>query len=168
MKWWDRMPWSSFSECWALSQLFHSLFDFRAKIFWKVCSFHFCQITTMQFLPSSPAKFAKGPSWLIQWICTVSIFLEGTDHTALPWFPWLHTPCSSFWLLFWFLFYSSLKDRSSLGVCPWPLLFTFYILSKGDLMTPQGLKYHWHASDYQKYLQDRPSPKPHAEIFRTH
>ena len=25
MKWWDRMPWSSFSECWAVSQLFHSL-----------------------------------------------------------------------------------------------------------------------------------------------
>ena len=24
MKWWDQMPWSSFSECWALSQLFHS------------------------------------------------------------------------------------------------------------------------------------------------
>ena len=24
MKWWNRMPWSSFSECWALSQLFHS------------------------------------------------------------------------------------------------------------------------------------------------
>ena len=24
MKWWDGMPWSSFSECWALSQLFHS------------------------------------------------------------------------------------------------------------------------------------------------
>ena len=24
MKWWDRMPWSSFSERWALSQLFHS------------------------------------------------------------------------------------------------------------------------------------------------
>ena len=24
MKWWDHMPWSSFSECWALSQLFHS------------------------------------------------------------------------------------------------------------------------------------------------
>ena len=24
MKWWDRMPWSSFSECWALSQLIHS------------------------------------------------------------------------------------------------------------------------------------------------
>ena len=24
MKWWDQMPWSSFSECWALSHLFHS------------------------------------------------------------------------------------------------------------------------------------------------
>ena len=25
MKWWDQMPWSLFSECWVLSQLFHSL-----------------------------------------------------------------------------------------------------------------------------------------------
>ena len=24
MKWWDCMPWSLFSECWVLSQLFHS------------------------------------------------------------------------------------------------------------------------------------------------
>ena len=24
MTWWDQRPWSSFSECWALSQLFHS------------------------------------------------------------------------------------------------------------------------------------------------
>ena len=24
MKWWDRRPWSLFSECWVLSQLFHS------------------------------------------------------------------------------------------------------------------------------------------------
>ena len=24
MRWWDQMPWSMFSECWALSQLFHS------------------------------------------------------------------------------------------------------------------------------------------------
>ena len=26
IKWWDRMLWSWFSECWALRQLFHSLF----------------------------------------------------------------------------------------------------------------------------------------------
>ena len=24
MKWWDQMPWSSYSECWVLSQIFHS------------------------------------------------------------------------------------------------------------------------------------------------
>ena len=24
MKWWDQMPWSSFFECWILSQVFHS------------------------------------------------------------------------------------------------------------------------------------------------
>ena len=24
MKWWDQMPWTSFFECWVLSQLFHS------------------------------------------------------------------------------------------------------------------------------------------------
>ena len=24
-KWWDKMPWSQFSECWVVSQLFHSL-----------------------------------------------------------------------------------------------------------------------------------------------
>ena len=27
MKWWDQMPWSSFTECWALSQPFHSPFS---------------------------------------------------------------------------------------------------------------------------------------------
>ena len=28
MKWWDQMLWSSFFECWVLSQHFHSLFHF--------------------------------------------------------------------------------------------------------------------------------------------
>ena len=34
MKWWDQMPWSSFFECWVLSQLFHSpLFSFIKRLF---------------------------------------------------------------------------------------------------------------------------------------
>ena len=33
MKWWDRMSWSSFSECWALSQLFHSLLALSSRGF---------------------------------------------------------------------------------------------------------------------------------------
>ena len=31
MKWWDQMPWSSFSECWALSQLFHSSLSLSSR-----------------------------------------------------------------------------------------------------------------------------------------
>ena len=33
MKWWNQMPWSWFSECWTLSQLFHSLFHFQKRLF---------------------------------------------------------------------------------------------------------------------------------------
>ena len=32
-KWWDQMPWSSFSECPALSQLFHSLLSLSSRGF---------------------------------------------------------------------------------------------------------------------------------------
>ena len=31
IKWWDRMPWSSFFECWVLSQLFHSLLSSSSR-----------------------------------------------------------------------------------------------------------------------------------------
>ena len=34
MKWWDWMPWSSFSESWALSQLFHSPLSLSSRGFW--------------------------------------------------------------------------------------------------------------------------------------
>ena len=33
MKWWDYMPWSYFSECWALSQLFHSPLSLSSRGF---------------------------------------------------------------------------------------------------------------------------------------
>ena len=33
MKWWDQMPWSSFSECGVLSQLFTLLFHFHQELF---------------------------------------------------------------------------------------------------------------------------------------
>ena len=31
MKWWDWIPWFSFSECWVLSQLFHSPLSFSSR-----------------------------------------------------------------------------------------------------------------------------------------
>ena len=33
MKWWDQMPWSSSSKCWALSLLFHSLLSLSSRGF---------------------------------------------------------------------------------------------------------------------------------------
>jgi len=33
MKWWDQMPWSLFSECWALSQLLHSPLSLSSRGF---------------------------------------------------------------------------------------------------------------------------------------
>ena len=42
MEWWDQMPWSQFSECWALSQLFHSPLSLSSRQFghlmWRVDS----------------------------------------------------------------------------------------------------------------------------------
>ena len=32
MKWWDWMPWSLFSECWVLSQLFHSPLSLASRV----------------------------------------------------------------------------------------------------------------------------------------
>ena len=39
MKWWDRMPRSSFSECWVLSQLFHYPLSLSSRI--SLVPFHF-------------------------------------------------------------------------------------------------------------------------------
>ena len=66
MKWWDQMPWSSFSECWALSQLFHSLqvkyyieevFKLRAPSSTLPCfSFHFTHLFCLYlFCAASPS-----------------------------------------------------------------------------------------------------------------
>ena len=46
MKWWDQMPWSSFSECWALSQLFHSHFHYINRSFHI---YHLANIFMKQF-----------------------------------------------------------------------------------------------------------------------
>ena len=59
-KWWDQMPWSSFSECWALSQLFHSLLSLTSRGFlvllcflpWVWC--HLCRSEVIDIFPGNP------------------------------------------------------------------------------------------------------------------
>ena len=60
MKWWDQMPWSSFSECWGLSQLFHSLimgynlFPFVSSVFiWML----YKQATGKKLLVTNQVEF---------------------------------------------------------------------------------------------------------------
>ena len=40
MKWWDQMPWFYFSECWALSQIFHSLLSLSSRGSLVLCVLH--------------------------------------------------------------------------------------------------------------------------------
>ena len=65
MKWWDRMPWSSFSEYWALSQLFHSPLSLSSRGFLVYLIFlnTYASLTTLkpltQFSTTNCGKFWK-------------------------------------------------------------------------------------------------------------
>ena len=60
MKWWDWMPWSSFYEYWALSQLFHSPLTFIKRLFSSFL-FTFCHkggvICISEVIDISPGNF---------------------------------------------------------------------------------------------------------------
>ena len=58
MKWWDQMPWSLFSECWALSQLFHSPLSLSSRV-------------SLVLLCSG---VAKKQTWLTIWTDFLSVF----------------------------------------------------------------------------------------------
>ena len=69
MKWWDQMPLSSFSECWALSQLFHSPLSLSSRGF----------LVPLQFLPyankglsSQGYGFSSGHVWMWELDCEES------------------------------------------------------------------------------------------------
>ena len=50
MKWWDWMPWSSFSECWVLSQLFHSPFSLASRGFLVLLHFSAIRVVSSAYL----------------------------------------------------------------------------------------------------------------------
>ena len=69
MKWWDQMPWSSFSECWALSQLFTLLFHFHQEAFSFL--FTFCHkggvICISEVIEISPGNLDSSPAFLLMY-----------------------------------------------------------------------------------------------------
>ena len=77
MKWWDWMPWSSFSECWTLSQLFHSPFLLSSRGFWVPLHFPFCHkggvICISEVIDISPGNLD----------CSLCFFQSSVSHDVL-------------------------------------------------------------------------------------
>ena len=68
LKWWDQMPWSSFSECWALSQLFHSPLSLSSRGF--LIHLHLSAYQRLLlFLPAIliPACASPSPAFLMMY-----------------------------------------------------------------------------------------------------
>ena len=79
MKWWDQRPWSSFSECWALSQLFHSSFTFIKRLLSssslsaiRVVSSAYLKL--LVFLPAILIPLVLLPAQRFSW-CTLLLLL---------------------------------------------------------------------------------------------
>ena len=131
MKWWDQMPWSLFSECWALSQLFHSPFTFIKRLFSssslsaiRVVSSAYLRL--LIFLPAIliPACDSSSPAFLMMYS---AYKLNKQGDNIQPWrtpFPiWTQSvvPCLVLTVASWPA-YRSLS--LGLGKC-YPLLFSF-------------------------------------------
>ena len=112
VKWWDRMPWSSFSECWALSQLFHSpLSPSSVKSLSRVQLFATpCQAPSARLLHpwDSPGKnIGVGCHFLLQEIFPTQGLNPGLPHCRQMLYHLSHQRSTwiiiKYWLLFpWF------------------------------------------------------------------
>ena len=78
MKWWDWMPWSSFSECWVLSQVFSlSFFTFIKRLFCSslLSSIRMVSSAYLRLLILSQQSWLQvvpPPAWHFTW-CTLHI-----------------------------------------------------------------------------------------------
>ena len=93
MKWWDQMPWSSFSECWALNQLFHSPLSLSSRDFLVPSSLSAIRVVSsaylrlLIFLPKIliPACASSSPAFLMMYSACK---LNKQGDSIQPW----HTP----------------------------------------------------------------------------
>ena len=98
IKWWDRMPWSSFFECWVLRQLFHSLLwpSTRGSLillcFLRLgwCHLHVCCCSVTQLCPTlcnpCTAAWQASLSFTISWslLKLISIKLVMPSNNFIP------------------------------------------------------------------------------------
>ena len=69
MKWWDQVPWSWFSECWALSQIFHSPLSLSSRGFFARRVVSSAYLKLLVFLPAVliPAYASSSPAFLMMY-----------------------------------------------------------------------------------------------------
>ena len=73
MKWWDRMPWSSFSECWDLSHLIHSPLSLIKRLFSsslsaiRVVSYAYLRLLIFLLTILIPACASSSPVFLMMY-----------------------------------------------------------------------------------------------------
>ena len=138
MKWWARMPWSSFSNCWALSQLFHSPLTFIKRLFSssslsaiRVVSSAYLRLLIFLLAILIPACASSSPAFLMMYS---EYKLNKQGDNIQPWHPpfpiWNQSgvPCPVWTVASWptyrflkrflvsytFLVFPSLEEFSSL------------------------------------------------------
>ena len=89
MKWWDQMVWSSFSECWILSQLFTLFFTFIKRLFSSsllsaISVVSFAYLRLLIFLPAIyiSACASSSPVFLMMY-CAYKLNKQGDN--IQPW-----------------------------------------------------------------------------------
>ena len=90
MKWWDQMPWSSFFECWVLSQLFHSPLSLSLRgssLLSAISMVSFVYLRLLIFLPEVliPACASSSPAFCMMYS---TYKLNNQSDNMQPW----HTP----------------------------------------------------------------------------
>ena len=153
MKWWDQMPWSQFSECWVLSQIFHLFKNFPQfvvictkyqrlnilyrlsyliiKILWGILE-HETQRGEIMAQSHSDEKYFQGLTQVISQICY---------HDTLP-------LDEGSWTLLYMLFEDCLRffftgsDISEMWVVSFPILLyncflkiNFWVALDKDIVT---------------------------------
>ena len=118
MKWWDQMPWYSFSECWALNQLFLSRFSLSSRLFSSSL------LSAIRVVSSAYLRLLIFlPAILIPACASSSPVYKQSDniqpwHTPFPiWNPSV-TPCPVLTLASW-LAYRFFKRQASAIHEPW-------------------------------------------------
>ena len=91
MKWWDRMPWSLFSECWALSELFHSPLSFHQRLFSysslsAISAVSSAYLRLLKFLPAILIPAYASSSLVFLMMCSACKLNKQGDNIQ-PWHP---------------------------------------------------------------------------------